>query len=104
MHCRTYVPSEGKPSVPRMNPQEATRPRHERRSRRLARLLSGVDLAIDLATLGEYGLEPLPAEAPCRTRRPTLTSAWEALPAPRGRRGECGRPARAYGAGLSRLS
>ena len=45
--------------------------------RRLARLLSGIDLAIDLATLGEYGLEPLPAEAPCRMRRPTERSAWE---------------------------
>ena len=57
------------------------------------RLLGGVDLAIDLATLGAYGLEPLPADGQCREqcaeRRPTLRrSAWEALPT--ARRGACG--------------
>jgi len=56
------------------------------------RLLGGVDLAIDLATLGAYGLEPLPADGHCREqgqRRPTLRrSAWEALPT--ARRGACG--------------
>jgi hypothetical protein len=47
------------------------------------RLLSAVDLAIDAATLGEYGLETLPDEAECE-----LTgSGWEAL-AP-ARRGGC---------------
>jgi hypothetical protein len=47
-------------------------------------LLSAVDLAIDLATLGEYGLETLPDEAECE-----LTgSGWEAL-APARRRGAC---------------
>jgi hypothetical protein len=46
-------------------------------------LLSAVDLAIDLATLGEYGLETLPDEAECE-----LTgSGWEAL-APARRRGD----------------
>ena len=30
------------------------------------RLLGALDLAIDFATLGEYGLEPLPADGPCR--------------------------------------
>jgi hypothetical protein len=49
------------------------------------RLLSTVDLAIDLSTLGEYGLETLPDEAECE-----LTgSGWEAL-AP-ARRGGCAR-------------
>jgi hypothetical protein len=56
------------------------------------RLLGGVDLAIDLATLGAYGLEELPADGPCREqvdRRPTLRrSSWEALPT--ARRGACG--------------
>lgn len=56
------------------------------------KLLGAVDLAIDLATLGSYGLEPLPADGHCREhgqRRPTLRrSAWEALPA--ARRGACG--------------
>jgi hypothetical protein len=33
------------------------------------RLLGAVDLAIDFATLGEYGLEPLPADGPCRERK-----------------------------------
>lgn len=47
------------------------------------RLLGAVDLAIDLATLGEYGLETLPDEAECE-----LTgTGWEAL-AP-ARRGGC---------------
>jgi hypothetical protein len=56
------------------------------------KLLDAVDLTIDLATLGEYGLEPLPADGPCREltdRRPTLRrSGWEALPT--ARRGACG--------------
>ena len=56
------------------------------------RLLGAVDLAIDFATLGSYGLEPLPADGPCREqpeRRPTLRrSGWEALPT--ARRGACG--------------
>jgi hypothetical protein len=56
------------------------------------RLLGAVDLAIDMATLGEYGLEPLPADGPCREqaeRRPTLRrSGWEELPT--ARRGACG--------------
>lgn len=50
-------------------------------------LLSAVDLAIDIATLGEYGLETLPDEAECE-----LTgSGWEAL-APARRRGSCAAP------------
>jgi hypothetical protein len=51
------------------------------------RLLSTVDLAIDLSTLGEYGLETLPDEAECE-----LTgSGWEALaPARRGGRARIG--------------
>ena len=32
------------------------------------RMISGVDLAIDFATLGEYGLEPMPADGSCRER------------------------------------
>jgi hypothetical protein len=56
------------------------------------KLLDAVDLAVDVATLGEYGLEPLPADGPCRERaecRPTLRrSGWEELPT--ARRGACG--------------
>ena len=60
------------------------------------RILGAVDLAIDFATLGEYGLEPLPGDAEgsadglCRERR-GYTTAWEALTTTR-RRG-CIRPA-----------
>ena len=54
------------------------------------RLLSGIDLMIDFATLGEYGLEPLPAAGPC-SERSGGTSGWEALG--RGRRGGCGQVA-----------
>jgi hypothetical protein len=53
------------------------------------RLLSGVDLAIDAATLGEYGLEPQTAEGPCR-KRSGHSSDWEAFARPsaaRARRG-----------------
>lgn len=35
-----------------------------------ARIADAVDLAIDFATLGEYGLEPVePAPKPCQARR-----------------------------------
>jgi hypothetical protein len=60
------------------------------------RLLGAVDLAIDFATLGEYGLEELPAtgvdaashDGPCR-ERPGHRAGWEAPAA--GRRGGCRR-------------
>jgi hypothetical protein len=47
------------------------------------RILSGVDLAIDLATLGEYGLEPFTADGYRRQRadlrsRPGRRPGWEA--------------------------
>ena len=67
---------------------ESHRPR--RHSRRLARLLSGIDLAIDVATLGEYGLEPLPAEGPPCEASGQLPG-WEAPAVLGPRRGTCGR-------------
>jgi len=52
------------------------------RHRSLAqRLLGAVDLAIDFATLGEYGLETVPADGPCR-ERPGHATGWEALARP----------------------
>jgi hypothetical protein len=45
------------------------------------RLLGAVDLAIDFATLGEYGLEPQTADGPCRERS-GHRSDWEALRRP----------------------
>jgi hypothetical protein len=67
------------------------------------RLLSGLDLVIDLVTLGEYGLEPLPAghhegrersghghgDGSGREEKTDRTIGWEAL-AP-ARRGGCAR-------------
>jgi hypothetical protein len=50
------------------------------------RLLGAVDLAIDFATLGEYGLEPSPVDGPGRERCGRKT-AWEALTT--ARRGGC---------------
>ena len=56
------------------------------------RILGAIDLAIDFATLGEYGLEPLPAPAggpadgPCRERS-GLVAGREAFA--KVRRGEC---------------
>lgn len=57
------------------------------------RILGAIDLAIDFATLGEYGLEPLPAaaassaaEGTCR-ERPGQRTGWETFAT--GRRGDC---------------
>jgi hypothetical protein len=57
------------------------------------RVVDGVDLVIDFATLGEYGLEPIAAEGPPRRRtdrlsRPDRRPGWEA-PA-RAPRSACG--------------
>jgi hypothetical protein len=57
------------------------------------RIVSGVDLAIDFATLGEYGLVPLTAAGSCREptdrrSRPSRRPGWEALATIR--RGACG--------------
>jgi hypothetical protein len=57
------------------------------------RILDGVDLVIDFATLGEYGLEPLHADgSSCeragRRPRPNRRPGWEALTTTR--RGACG--------------
>jgi hypothetical protein len=41
------------------------------------RLAGAVDLALDFATLGEYGLEPLPADGPACER--AGDAGWEAL-------------------------
>ena len=57
------------------------------------RVLSAIDLAIDFATLGEYGLEQLPsrtvgslADGP-RRERPGQSTGWEAFA--KARRGDC---------------
>jgi hypothetical protein len=55
-------------------------------------LISGVDLAIDFATLGEYGLEPRSADGSCRARtgrrsRPGRRPGWEVSAT--ARRGAC---------------
>jgi hypothetical protein len=47
------------------------------------RVVDGVDLVIDFATLGEYGLEPIRAEGSIRRRtdrhpRPDRRPGWEA--------------------------
>jgi hypothetical protein len=68
---------------------KAKSPRRARPMPLLQRLASGVDLLIDFATLGEYGLEPLPAEGPlCEASG--HTPGWEAPTALGTRRGSCG--------------
>ena len=68
--------------------------RSARRGSLFERVASGVDLMIDLATLGEYGLEPLPAEGPlCEASG--HAPGWEAPSALGTRRGSCGRIDRA---------
>ena len=57
------------------------------------RVASGVDLAIDFATLGEFGLVPYTAAGSCREptdrrSRPSRRPGWEALATIR--RGACG--------------
>jgi hypothetical protein len=43
------------------------------------RVANAVDLAIDFATLGEYGLEPVQAPSrPCEGRRRRSTGSWNA--------------------------
>ena len=58
------------------------------------RIASAVDLVVDLATLGEYGLEPLPADGRCELDG--QRAGWEALATPR--RGSCRGPITAGGA------
>ncbi len=93
---RTYVLSGAVLSLARVIKQMSQRSQRNRIS--LAqRCLSAVDLAIDFATLGEYGLEPLPADGRCRERSGP-GAGWEARATPR-RRGceaerlQTGRPA-----------
>jgi hypothetical protein len=94
----------------------------DRRNELAGTVLSGIDLAIDFATLGEYGLEhrsrehavhrprrgarePFAAVEPCRElsgathirpgRRPSggaLAAGWEALFPTKARRGACRTP------------
>jgi hypothetical protein len=88
MACRTYVLSE---RVHRFS-HVRLREHGQRRNSFSQRVLGAVDLAIDFATLGEYGLETWPKETGCladgsRRERRGRTTAWEALPTtrPRGR-------------------
>lgn len=80
--CRTYVLSGPVPSLAPVIDQT-------KRKDLAQRCLSAVDLAIDFATLGEYGLEPLPTDGTCRGRAGRQTG-WEA-PAT-ARRGSCPQP------------
>jgi hypothetical protein len=60
-----------------------------KRTNVIARLASGIDLLIDFATLGEYGLEPTgDFDAGCEGRGET--TGWEALATER-RGGACRR-------------
>jgi len=52
------------------------------------KMAGAIDLLVDFATLGEYGLEAAPADGRCE--QDGLRAAWEAL-AP-SRRGSCRRP------------
>jgi hypothetical protein len=63
----------------------------ERRRDIAGRVAGAVDLLVDFATLGEYGLEPLPADGRCGPDG--HRAGWEALAT--ARRGSCGETARA---------
>jgi hypothetical protein len=64
----------------------------ERREKLAGRMAGAIDLLVDFATLGEYGLEPLPADGRCELDG--QRAGWEALAT--SRRGSCreGAPAR----------
>jgi hypothetical protein len=51
------------------------------------RAAGAVDLVIDFATLGEYGLEPVAASSAGACEGPGGNAGWEALG--RARRGDC---------------
>jgi hypothetical protein len=99
---RTYVLSGAVLSLARVIKQMSQRSQMSQMSQRnrislAQRCLSAVDLAIDFATLGEYGLEPLPTDGRCRERSGP-GAGWEARATAR-RRGceaerlQTGRPA-----------
>ena len=62
-------------------------PMFESKTQIRTRLMDTLDLVVDFATLGEYGLEPIErAEAACAGERCELDgrrAAWEAIAAPR---------------------
>jgi hypothetical protein len=63
----------------------------ERRENLAGRVAGAIDLLVDFATLGEYGLEPLPADGRCELDG--HRAAWEALAT--SRRGSCRKAPRA---------
>src|SRR5436305_12175793 len=64
--CKTPLPSERPSTLYELMFDSTTK----------RRLTDAVDLLIDFATLGEYGLEPVGRTAPrCETRRRTSTSS-----------------------------
>jgi hypothetical protein len=63
----------------------------ERRESVAGRVAGALDLLVDFATLGEYGLEELPADGRCELDG--QRAGWEALAT--SRRGSCGEPPRA---------
>ena len=63
----------------------------ERENSFAGRMAGAIDLLVDFATLGEYGLEPLPADGRCE--QDGHRAGWEALAAPR--RGSCRKATRA---------
>ena len=87
--CRTYVLSGRERSLAREMKEtnqmraQAT-PRIKARRGFAQRCLGAVDLAIEFATLGEYGLEPLPEHRSCRERS-GRAAGWEALATARSR-------------------
>ena len=70
----------------------------ERRDNIAGRVAGAIDLLVDFATLGEYGLEELPADGRCELDG--QRAGWEALAT--SRRGTCGE-ARAHRARRARV-
>ena len=63
------------------------------------RVAGALDLLVDFATLGEYGLEELPADGRCE--QDGQRAGWEALAT--SRRGNCGEASRARRARHARV-
>lgn len=72
----------------------------ERQNNLAGNVAGAVDLLVDFATLGEYGLEPLPADGCCE--QDGLRAGWEALAT--SRRGDCSQRAVDFRGAIARFA
>jgi hypothetical protein len=81
--ARSFAPEAFRPRAP-----VACELVFDRDNKLTGRVAGAIDLLVDFATLGEYGLEPLPADGRCELDG--QRAGWEALATLR--RGSCRKP------------